>query len=393
MIVALGAGGPHHTSSALAFGSISKTKLVYQAMWSQGAGGWSFAADPHFAVASGVLSYDGTGRTQTLAPFHTTRLPNFAVQATIRGVSPGVSSDVIKAQRLSLGYGIMARVSGGTPQSGFLVGFDDVSGSEAGAVIDWDGGGVGGAGFTPGTDWHTYRLEVRGRSYRLLFDGQEAVGSIRTNDLRGFTGIGIWSSYYQIEVKDFKVFALGRSRVRNAINLDGLRALTTQQADVPTGMARSFWHGSSNAEFARLNQMDLAAVQSKGRIASYRVHYTRSAQEGIFEIRNVVGAYTIPSGAQWGYNLTVQLGLQGSQGAQNFKQLTVGDIGDERTAFSSDQPYRGRMVTLTVIDFRRGNYSVYVQAAAYTGTIQPDQQLSLTIQLAQLVDRRIQQAP
>jgi hypothetical protein len=62
-------------------------------------------------------------------------------------------------------------------------------------------------GFDPGTDWHTYRVEVQGNTIRFLVDGSPL---LTTQDNRFLTGstVGLWSAGVQLTVRSVKMIAL-----------------------------------------------------------------------------------------------------------------------------------------------------------------------------------------
>jgi hypothetical protein len=61
--------------------------------------------------------------------------------------------------------------------------------------------------FDPGTDWHTYRVEVQGNAIKLLIDGA-VMASVRDNRYLSGGDVGLWSNRYQLEVRSFKVIKL-----------------------------------------------------------------------------------------------------------------------------------------------------------------------------------------
>jgi hypothetical protein len=61
--------------------------------------------------------------------------------------------------------------------------------------------------FNPGTNWHTYRVEVKENYIRFLIDST-IILETTDNHIRSGGRIGLWSHQVQIEVRSFKVFAL-----------------------------------------------------------------------------------------------------------------------------------------------------------------------------------------
>jgi hypothetical protein len=62
--------------------------------------------------------------------------------------------------------------------------------------------------FTPGLDWHTYRLELNGNKITLRIDKQVMIKDLADNRFLSAGGVGLWSTEYQLEVRRFRVIAL-----------------------------------------------------------------------------------------------------------------------------------------------------------------------------------------
>src|SRR5215218_3417339 len=61
--------------------------------------------------------------------------------------------------------------------------------------------------FRPRTDWHLYRVEVRGNTLRVLIDGAFALSATDNTHLSR-RKVGLWSNRSQISVRSFDVTAL-----------------------------------------------------------------------------------------------------------------------------------------------------------------------------------------
>jgi hypothetical protein len=61
--------------------------------------------------------------------------------------------------------------------------------------------------FDPGNGWHTYRLEVKGNSIKLLVDGAPLVEEV-DNTILSNCQVGLFSAGAQINVRSFKVIKL-----------------------------------------------------------------------------------------------------------------------------------------------------------------------------------------
>lgn len=174
----------------------------YSASWGAGgASGWIGPSD--WKTVDGMLVNDGTGEYSSFKPIFAPYHPpsaNYAVEAQIR----------VSANSAGSSFGLVARADGqgggyaGGAGSGWdqTTGINDLSGG-------WGAGGlsgrlVQGAAFDPGMDWHTYRLEVRGNTVRLLIDGAEAA-SVTDNKYLSTGRVGLWCNTYQVEVRSFTV--------------------------------------------------------------------------------------------------------------------------------------------------------------------------------------------
>jgi hypothetical protein len=61
--------------------------------------------------------------------------------------------------------------------------------------------------FDPASNWHTYRVEVKGNIVRLRIDGF-TMASVNDNHSLAPGHVGLWSNNYQLEVRSFKVIKL-----------------------------------------------------------------------------------------------------------------------------------------------------------------------------------------
>jgi hypothetical protein len=61
--------------------------------------------------------------------------------------------------------------------------------------------------FRPRTDWHHYRVEVRGNTVTVFIDGAFALKAT-DNTYLGGRKVGLWSNRCQISVRSFEVAAL-----------------------------------------------------------------------------------------------------------------------------------------------------------------------------------------
>ncbi len=173
---------------------------LYYADASGGLDKWTGTTD--WKHLNGMLTNDGSLTQQSWAPvpYQVQGTNDYAVEADIQ---------VVKADQNSL-FGISLRHTTVGDYNGHIafhccgdsptVEIDYVnykSGVDTLAHQDYD----------PGTDWHTYRLEVRGNQLRFLIDGNPAVS---VTDNRFLTGqiAGLWSVGTQFSVRRVAVYAL-----------------------------------------------------------------------------------------------------------------------------------------------------------------------------------------
>lgn len=170
--------------------------ILYQADWSGGLAGWPGAFG--WSTLNGMLlndgsypeSYAASGTKWIAAPYQ-----------------PPVADYVVEADIQSLGgwcggldFGIVVR-------GGYIPGVVNCGND----VEIWTLGEGGPAGdrvqFSPGRDWHTYRIEAKGNNLRILVDGALV---LQASDNRYLSpgSVGLWSGGDQLSVRTFKVIAL-----------------------------------------------------------------------------------------------------------------------------------------------------------------------------------------
>jgi hypothetical protein len=135
-----------------------------------------------------MLVNDGTGYgSLILAPFQPAT-PDYAAEAEIQGLAEFGN------------FGVAARAV--DDASGYRGGFFD---SSASAAITGPGMPFQGRQFRHGRTWHTYRLEVKGNTVKLLIDGGLF---LERSDNRFLTAgrAGLWQGRgAQFNVRSFKV--------------------------------------------------------------------------------------------------------------------------------------------------------------------------------------------
>lgn len=179
---------------------------LYQADGSGGFEEWTVGND--WIFINGMLVNDGTSSSDTgyvPAPFDLEERTDYAVEAEIQWVREGAEHVANK------GFGVVARASN---RRAYWAGYNDFSCCGPGAFVGVGNsagnamypGGVASAAYEVDNEWHTYRLEVKGNTIRLLIDGTVLIETVDNQVLQsGRVGLCADS---QINVRSFKVIAL-----------------------------------------------------------------------------------------------------------------------------------------------------------------------------------------
>lgn len=173
--------------------------------------GWS--ATEAWQTASGQLVNSGKGYGTGLsatAPVTLDGVANYAVDADMLLVSYANSAlasfgVVVRATGSNDGYGAGHCAAGGLYSCG------QKASSEWSAVIwgvDDQSAAMGATPFRPGTDWHHYRVEVRGNTLTLIVDDSLVLGPVTDNRYLRGGRVGLWSNSVQVSVRNFGVAAL-----------------------------------------------------------------------------------------------------------------------------------------------------------------------------------------
>ncbi|HLL78763.1 MAG TPA: family 16 glycoside hydrolase [Ktedonobacteraceae bacterium] len=173
--------------------------LPYQAdaSWS----GWSGTKE--WNILNGMLTNNGSGypgQPTILAPV-VLSVSDYAVEAKIQ---------VVNWPRCCYSqFAIVVRASNGSGYwQGYSVGVDLQNPSaEISAHAGDFGSLLGNAPFDPGAGWHTYRVEVKGDTIKLLIDGGVKMSLVDNSYLSGGQ-VGFWSYEVQLNISSFKIVAL-----------------------------------------------------------------------------------------------------------------------------------------------------------------------------------------
>jgi hypothetical protein len=168
---------------------------------------WSLTATPDWQRLKGMLLNDGTRGAPSFAPIIAPYSPesaDYAVEAEIRVIRDGHSFGVVVRARDNRGYavGVGQNLMRRTPNICYLDGSTSWH-YRSGCIDPREEVPV----FNPSPDWHTYRIEVNGNVITLLIDGK-FMTCVADNKFLSAGSVGLWSSGYQLEVRNFRVIAL-----------------------------------------------------------------------------------------------------------------------------------------------------------------------------------------
>jgi len=186
----------------------ASSTLLYASSWQHGTLGWSSTGHNGWHTVNGQLLFDGAGSSAIIAPIRLVNRLNYAVEATIQTTGQhGNYND-------GYGFGLVFRAKKGFdvyphPGAPSALGAGMVQSVAAisGVWVYAEDNKLASTNFDPGTAWHTYRVEVRGNSIRLLIDGQLAC-HVKSNQFLGNPRVGLYSIESEIGVGSFKVYGL-----------------------------------------------------------------------------------------------------------------------------------------------------------------------------------------
>lgn len=197
------------------------TELYSISDWSTGMNGWS--GSPQWKTVNGMMVNDGSFSDRTISdglvipPFHPGSIQNYAIEAKMQ---------IVRCTPLQYcGFGVVARYDSKAANTnvyhggnGYLGGVDHISSykndsfaGQANIHTDQqpicDECSLQTLDYTPSTEWHVYRLEVKGNTLKLLIDGQTR---IETNDNRFLSGAtaALYDYSAQINISSVKIISL-----------------------------------------------------------------------------------------------------------------------------------------------------------------------------------------
>ncbi len=187
--------------------------VLYQADWSNGMNGWFNGSSQwnivnSMLVSNSKLYYPDFPDAAATAPYKLDTIPDYAVEAQMQFVSCAYDHDC--------GFGIFLRWNN---QGGYVGGMDYMNygkGYAGIADIHTDHAyvcptcgymPVRYTDYAPGTNWSTYRIEVKGNDLKLFIDSALVVEVTDNTYLSGGQA-GVESYNDQMNVRSFKIIAL-----------------------------------------------------------------------------------------------------------------------------------------------------------------------------------------
>jgi Domain of Unknown Function (DUF1080) len=187
--------------------------VLYQEDGSDNWKGWSGSVD--WKILNRTLINDGTYDTDSepptiTSPYYIQGTTNYAVEARVRVLRQTTGRQLtpyfgISVRGTSAGNGWQGYWASVIAANSYALGTDlyiqnNVANNFSQSVL-------ASAPFDPGTDWHTYRVEVNGNDIKVLVDG---VLALETQDNQFLTGgqIGFGTADTELVISSFKIIAL-----------------------------------------------------------------------------------------------------------------------------------------------------------------------------------------
>ncbi len=185
--------------------SIAAGTLLYQANWAKGLDGWKGNAG--WSVIDGQLQAQSVGAISIGVPYQPA-MPYYAVETraqivrVLKNVANGFTifaSDRPGRDGYQGGVNTLAQRQPDLPPPGFAqVAPDQIDISAGFQQID----------YVPGTNWHVYRIEVRGNEVSLSIDGV-TVSSASSREKMLSTGpLGLRSEGFELHISSYRITAL-----------------------------------------------------------------------------------------------------------------------------------------------------------------------------------------
>ena len=176
--------------------------VFYEADWSSGMNGWAGSSD--WKHVDSMLANDGSPGDLDRRITAPCQPPtnDYALEAQIQLIDPEC---VFGGGRKE--FGLIARAAeheGGGVLGGFDCDKAKIASTQYNPTLALDRETIQSEPFTPGGEWHIYRLEVQGNEIRFLVDGSLLFDKASNRNLSG-SKVGMFSHGAQINVASFKI--------------------------------------------------------------------------------------------------------------------------------------------------------------------------------------------
>jgi len=403
--------GSHRSLQAAAGHTTKETaRTVYRADWRRG---WSWP------TAQGMLVWNGQDPSVAVAPFRVNHLRRYAIEAEINNLGPRFTPGdgkvitagfgiVVQEHSNSIGWYFPSNIQGllaGFVRSPVAPGFRCIEAPQVPCTFDdagmvWGPYSAGLTRFRPDHSLHLFRLDVEGTVYRLSIDGVQQGPPVRISGYGRYSRIGLWSLYYRIQVRSFRVIVPPSARSGTAVDAGSLETKVLTWSD-PIGKHMFSPHFMMNAEYAREYHLSAAAVQGSGRLLSRSQAWSQTPTasvplkpRGVFVVADSLTAYRTPDGGHWGFVNDVHADQATAMSGGGGTPITLPKIGDESSGFSfAAKDVNGRPLVVDVLSFREGSYEGHFTTIGYTDMTDSSQQQDGLLRVAQLVATRISSNP
>jgi hypothetical protein len=179
--------------------------MLYQANWSKGLDDWK--GDRNWSVANGQLLVRTTGTTIIRVPYQP-ESPFYAIETRVRIVQvlknvdnafTIFADDSANADGYQGGINTLAVRQPDLPPPGFAqIAPDHLDVSAGFQQID----------YVPSTNWHVYRVEVRGNEVSLLIDGATVSSGTSKEKTLATTGLGLRCTGFALQISSYRITAL-----------------------------------------------------------------------------------------------------------------------------------------------------------------------------------------
>jgi hypothetical protein len=159
------------------------------------------------------------------------------------------------------------------------------------------------------------------------------------------------------------------------------QSITLQLSDMPVGFTQVTGKVWTNAVSDKASHFAAGTYARHGRVTGYETDFKKSAIAGLIDVGDWVNLYRSPGAARWslvGTEANAKRPLKGHA----FVPMSVGAIGAEAAGYQWQGKSGNYNFTVYVVLFRQGDYAVKVLGLGVTGTVFPEQVVSLATVIA-----------